>query len=174
MAANQMRGVEEPLGRRLLRGAVGGVAAGLVFAGVTMWFADSTGGPAEMPLRMMATIVQGDAAMAAGSTSPGLGVVVHLVLSALFGMAFALVVPRLRTNGTVALAGTVYGLLLYMVNFLVLTPLLFTTFKAANQPFEVFAHVVFGTLLSFVFFGSGVRRGEPVLAVRRPSSRALS
>jgi uncharacterized membrane protein YagU involved in acid resistance len=123
---------------------------------------------------MMATIVQGDAAMAAGSTSLGLGVVVHLVLSALFGMAFALVVPRLRTDGTVAPAGTAYGLLLYVVNFLVLTPLVFTTFKAANQPFEVFAHVVFGTLLSFVFFGSGVRRCEPVLAVQRPSSGTLS
>jgi hypothetical protein len=31
--------------------------------------------------------------------------------------------------------------------------------------------VVFGMLLSFAFFGSGVRRGEPVLAIqRRPSS----
>ncbi len=171
MAGTQMSRAEEPLGRRLVRGTVGGVAAGLVFAAVTMWFADSTGGPAEMPLRMIATIIQGDAAMADGSTSPALGVAVHLVLSALFGMAFALVVPRLRTNGTVALAGTAYGLLLYAVNFLVLAPLAFTTFQAANQPFEVFAHVVFGTLLSFAFFGSGVRRGEPVLAIqRRPSS----
>ena len=109
MAANQMSRVEEPVGRRLVRGAVGGVAAGLVFAGVTMWFVDSTGGPVEMPLRMMATIVQGDAAMAAGSTSPVVGVAVHLALSALFGMAFALVVPRLGTNGTVALAGTPTG-----------------------------------------------------------------
>ena len=160
MAGTQMSRAEEPLGRRLVRGAVGGVAAGLVFAAVTMWFADSTGGPAEMPLRMIATIVQGDAAMADGSTSPALGVAVHLVLSALFGMAFALVVPRLRTNGTVALAGTAYGLLLYVVNFLVLAPLAFTTFQAANQPFEVFAHLVFGMLLSFAFFGSGVRRAS--------------
>jgi hypothetical protein len=73
-------------------------------------------------------------------------------------------VPRFWTNGTVAVAGTAYGLLLYVVNFLVLTPLVFTTFRMAKQPFEVVAHLVFGTLLSFVFFGSGVRRGEPVLA----------
>jgi uncharacterized membrane protein YagU involved in acid resistance len=173
MAATPLDRTEEPLTRRLLRGAVGGVAAGLVFAAVTMWFADSTGGKAEMPLRMISTIVKGDAAMAAGTTSPAVGVVVHLVLSALFGMAFALVVPRLRTNGTVALAGTVYGLLLYVVNFLVLTPLVFTTFRMANQPFEVFAHIVFGTLLSFAFFGSGARRGEPVLAIQRRSAGAL-
>jgi uncharacterized membrane protein YagU involved in acid resistance len=173
MAATQLDRTEEPLTRRLLRGAVGGVTAGLVFAAVTMWFADSSGGKAEMPLRMISTIVKGDQAMAAGTTSPALGAVVHLVLSALFGMAFALVVPRLRTNGTVALAGTAYGLLLYVVNFLVLTPLVFTTFRMANQPFEVFAHIVFGTLLSFAFFGSGARRGEPVLAIQRRSAGAL-
>jgi ABC-type uncharacterized transport system permease subunit len=97
------------------------------------WFAHSTGGKADMPLAMMATIVQGDA----GTASPTVGVLVHLVLSALIGAVFALVVPRLRTNGTVAVAGTAYGLLLYAVNFLVLAPLLFTTFQAANQPFEV-------------------------------------
>jgi uncharacterized membrane protein YagU involved in acid resistance len=171
MVAMQRSKVEEPLAARLLRGAVGGVLAGLVFAGVTMWFADSTGGKPDMPLRMISTIVKGDGAMAAGTTSPALGAVVHVVLSALFGMVFALAVPRFRTNGTVALAGTVYGLLLYVVNFLVLSPLVFTIFRNANQPFEVFAHLVFGTLLSFAFFGSGARRGEPVLAVqRRPSS----
>src|SRR6266508_1670936 len=93
---------EETLPARLLRGAVGGILAGMVFAAVTMWFADSTGGKANMPLHMISTIVKGDKAMAAGSTSIGVGVAVHLVLSALFGMLFALAVPRFRTNGTVA------------------------------------------------------------------------
>ena len=174
MAATRRSKLEEPLVRRLVRGAVGGVAAGLVFAAVTMWFADSTGGKAEMPLRMISTIVKGDQAMAAGTSSPALGAVVHLVVSALFGILFALAVPRFRTNGTVALAGTVYGLLLYVLNFLVLTPLAFTTFRMANQPFEVVAHLVFGTLMSFAFFGSGVRRGEPALAIQRRSAGALS
>ena len=173
MVATRRSKLEEPLVRRLVRGAVGGVAAGIVFVGVTMWFADSTGGKAEMPLRMISTLVKGDQAMAAGTTSPALGAVVHLVLSALFGILFALAVPRFRTNGTVALAGTIYGLLLYVLNFLVLTPLVFTTFRMANQPFEVFAHLVFGTLLSFVFFGSGVRRAEPVLALGRRSTGVL-
>jgi len=31
-----------------------------VFAAVTMWFAHGTGGKAEMPLRMISTIVKGD------------------------------------------------------------------------------------------------------------------
>jgi uncharacterized membrane protein YagU involved in acid resistance len=163
---------EETLPARLLRGAVGGVLSGVVFAAVTMWFADSTAGKADMPLRMISTIVKGDKAMAAGTTSVGLGVVVHLVLSVLFGMLFALAVPRLRTNGTIALAGTLYGALLYVVNFLLLAPLAFTVFRDANQPFELFAHVVFGTLLGFAFFSSGARRGEPVVSIQRPRGNA--
>jgi hypothetical protein len=96
MAATTSRR-QEQVAARLLRGAVGGILAGVVFAAVTMWFADSTGGKASMPLHMISTIVKGDKAMAAGSTSVGLGLVVHLVLSALFGVLFALAVPRLRT-----------------------------------------------------------------------------
>jgi len=155
----------EPLAGRVVRGAVGGVVSGAVFIVATMWYVASTGGPAVMPLRMISTVVLGDAAMGKGTTSPALGAIVHIVLSAAFGVAFGLVVRWLRTNGTVALAGVLYGLLLYLVNFQVLARLLFTTFKMANQPFEVVVHVVFGTLLSFVFFGSGVRRGEPPVAV---------
>lgn len=156
----------EPLAGRLVRGAIGGVVSGFVFAGITMWFASTMpDGAAEMPLRMMSTIVLGSGAMEAGTTSVGLGVVVHLVLSALFGIVFALVVPMLRTNGTVALVGTVYGLVLYVVNFLVLAPLIFTVFQAANQPFELFAHVVFGTLLAFFFYGSGARQREGFASV---------
>ncbi len=159
-------GQEERLAARLLRGAVGGIVAGVVFAGVTMWFTESTAGKADMPLRMISTIVKGDKAMAAGTTSVGLGLVVHMVVSALFGALFALAVPRLRSNGTIALAGTLYGGLLYVVNFLVLAPLVFTVFEDANQPFELFGHIVFGTLLGFAFFSSGARRGEPVLALK--------
>lgn len=156
----------EPLPGRLVRGAVGGVVSGAVFAGVTMWFASTMPeGSAEMPLRMMSTVVKGSDAMAAGTTSVGVGLLVHLVLSVLFGVVFAFVVPTLRTNGTVALVGTIYGGLLYVVNFLVLAPLVFTVFQDANQPFELFAHLVFGTLLAFFFYGSGARASEGFASV---------
>jgi hypothetical protein len=70
-----------------------------------------------------------------------------------------------------SLVGTVYGVLLYVVNFLVLSPLLFPVFGDANQPFELFAHVVFGTVLAFFFYGSGVRRSEGFVAIG-PAQRA--
>ncbi len=60
----------EPLAGRVVRGVVGGAVSGVVFAAATMWFVASTGGPAVMPLRMISTIVLGDAAMGKGTTSP--------------------------------------------------------------------------------------------------------
>lgn len=125
-----------------------------------------------MPLRIMSTVVKGSSAMAAGTASVGVGLAVHLVLSALLGVGFALVVPMLRTNGAVALAGTIYGGLLCVVNFLVLAPLVFTAFQDANQPFELLAHLVFGTLLAFFFYGYGARSREGVVSVGASSDPA--
>jgi uncharacterized membrane protein YagU involved in acid resistance len=155
----------ETMGARLVRGAIGGFLAGLVFIGVTMWFATTQGSAALGPAKMISTIALGAGALQGGSASAPLGVVIHVVLSIVYGMVFALFVGKMRTNGTVALLGTVYGALLYVVNFLVLSPLLFPAFQMANQPFELLAHTVFGTLLAFAFYDSGVRAGEDVVVL---------
>ncbi len=133
------------------RGVVGGIVAGGLFLAATMWFATSVGDPAKAPLLMMSTLVKGDEAMMAGTASVGLGLAVHLVLSAGFGVVFAVIASRLRTAGTLATAGVAYGAALYLVNFKVLSPTLFTTFEMANQPFELVVHVVFGALLALAF-----------------------
>ncbi len=149
----------------LVRGAVGGLVAGGVFLIVNMWFATSMNEPAKMPILMMSTIVQGKEAIADGSASVGIGVLVHGMLSVVFGVAFSLVAIRLRRNGSLALAGTVYGIVLYLVNFTVFAPAVFTVFEDANQPFEFVAHAVFGLLLALAFFSSGARSEDPVLAI---------
>lgn len=151
----------------IARGVVGGLVAGTLFILVTMWFADSTGGEAKGPLMMISTIVLGKTAMADGTASVGTGVAVHAVLSVLFGVVFGFIASRLRTNGSVLVAGTAYGALLYITNFLVFAPLAFPVLKMANQPFEVVVHIVFGTLLALFFLSSGPRRGEPLLALTR-------
>ena len=66
----------------------------------------------------------------------------HLGLSALFGVIFSLLVPRLRTNGSLLLAAGVYGLVVYLGNFRILSPWLFPVFQDADQPFEVLVHVL--------------------------------
>ena len=151
---------------RVVRGAVFGELAGAVFALVTVWFTTSMGGEADMPLLMMSTVASGSESITAGSASVTTGVLVHLTLSALFGVLFALEVPRMRTNGTLLLAAGAYGLVVYVVNFRILSPLLFPVFQDANQPFEVLVHLVYGQLLALPFLSRGVRRAEPRLAWR--------
>jgi hypothetical protein len=105
-------------------------------------------------------------ALMTGEVSPRLGFGVHAVLSLAFGMLFALVVPALRSNGTVALAGGVYGALLYLVNFQLLGRIFFDQFlQGPNQPFELVVHVVFGHLLALAFYSSGIRSGERVVTL---------
>lgn len=161
----------EAVAMRLLRGVVGGVGAGLLFIWVTMWFASENGEPAETPLRMISTIAKGDGAMMDGTASVGVGWMVHLVLSAAFGLVFALFTPMMKTNGTVLLAGTMYGGLLYVVNFLILAPIAFETFEMPNQAFELVVHVAFGTLMAGTFLSSGPRRSESVCAMDMPARR---
>ncbi len=162
-------------GALVARGIVGGIVAGALFLAVTMWFASSLGDPAKAPLLMMSTIVKGDEAMMAGTASVGVGLAVHAVLSAGFGVLFAALVSRLRSPRTVAAAGVVYGAALYVVNFKVLSPALFTTFEMANQPFELVVHVLFGALLALAFLvparGPAAPRAEgPSRPARAPAS----
>jgi uncharacterized membrane protein YagU involved in acid resistance len=113
----------------------------------------------------MSTILQGNGAIKDGSALVGVGVLVHAALSIGFGLAFSVVASRLRTNGSLALAGALFGIALYLVNFKIFAPAVFHVFEDANQPFEFVTHVVFGVVLSLAFFSSGTRRGEPVVAI---------
>jgi uncharacterized membrane protein YagU involved in acid resistance len=149
-----------------VNGAVGGAVAGGVFLVLNMWFATSMSEPAKMPLLMMSTLLQGNDAIKDGSAIVGVGLLVHAVLSIGFGVGFSVVASRLRTNGSLAVAGTLFGVALYLVNFKIFAPAIFKVFEDANQPFELVTHVVFGVVLSLAFFSSGSRRGEPVVAIR--------
>jgi hypothetical protein len=145
---------------RIVRGVVGGELAGVAFALLTMWFAASLGGEAKMPLLMMSTIASGRDSMSSGTASVAAGVGVHLTLSALFGVLFALAVPRMRTNGTLLLSGLVWGLVVYVVDFRLLSPTLFPVFQDANQPFEVLVHMLYGVIVAALFLSRGVRGDE--------------
>lgn len=154
-----------PLGRRLTRGAVSGFVAGWAFIGINMWFANTQGQPLTAPFDLISSILLGRDALAAGETSVALGMVVHSVLSVGFGVVLAVLSPLVRTNGTMAAFGAVYGIGLFVLNFIVLAQTVLPQFTNPNLPLEFAAHVVFGVLLSLMFFSSDVRRNEPVVAL---------
>ena len=161
MAERDTSNIDWP--RWLAWGAAGGILAGAAFLAVTMWFATSMGDPAKGPLLMISTIVQGDDAMMSGTANASVGLAVHAALSAFFGVVFAALISKFRTDGMLALAGVLYGAVLYVLNFKLIAPAAFPVFEMANQPFELVVHVVFGALLSLVLIGvSATRRGSSV------------
>jgi uncharacterized membrane protein YagU involved in acid resistance len=145
------------------RGILAGVVGGAIFAVITMWFTASTGAGAVTPLKMIATILQGDDAFPRDASSI-LGATLHMVLSVAYGIVFAVVVAAIRASaGVIALLGLLYGAAIFVVNFLVLAPLWFTTFQAANKPFELAIHLVFGAVLTVPLlpFIRRARNSEP-------------
>jgi len=150
----------DPMLSRVVRGVVGGEVAGAVFALVTVWFTTSLDMGRDMALLMMSTVASGQSSLDDGTASVATGVGVHLLLSALFGVIFSLAVPKMRTNGTLLLSAGVFGLIVYLVNFRLLSPLFFPAFQDANQPFEVLIHLVYGQVLAVIFLSRGVRGGE--------------
>jgi hypothetical protein len=113
-----------------------GIAAGLIFMGFEMIATTLvTGSAAPMPFRLIAGIVPGRTALdprcplfVAGM----IGFVVHLVLSIAFAAIFGETVTRIEqategelmsSGSQLALAGTVFGTALWLVNFYVVAPL---------------------------------------------------
>ncbi len=155
-------------------GAAAGIVAGAAFGAVTMWFAASTGDPAKGPLLMISTIVQGEEAMRTGTASVGVGLAVHMVLSALFGVLFAVLVSRVKGDALLAWSGPLYGAVLYLLTFKVLSPVAFPVFEMANQPFELVVHVVFGTLLSLILLGVSGRGANSSVEHRAAPARTAA
>ena len=132
---------------RATDGALAGLAGGVVF-GVLM---------AVMGMLPMV-------AMLVGSTSPVVGAVVHLVISAGLGMLFALVVPAWSIAMTLV-AGAVYGVVWWVLGPLLIMPtvlgmsgMVFTIDAAALV--SLVGHVLFGVVAAAVLVGLRRRRAR--------------
>jgi hypothetical protein len=142
-------------------GAFSGLLAGTAFLAINAWFAVSMGQAPGAPLRTIATVVEGPPPAEAVE---GIGVVVHVVLSALFGVIFAaLLLPlRRRSAGWLAWAGLLFGGAVYLVDFQFFARSVpwFSAFQATNQPLELAAHLVFGSVLAALLLLAKPRRAE--------------
>jgi len=160
LASQTYAEADSPLSRSV-RGAVGGEIGGAVFAVFTLWFTTSLDSPGKAALLMISTVATGSGSIESGSANVATGVLVHLALSAAYGVIFAQFVDRMRTNATLLLTAGLYGLLIYAVNFQILSPLYFHAFQDANQPFMLLVHIIYGQLLVVIFVSRGVRSREP-------------
>jgi hypothetical protein len=130
-------------------GLLSGFFAGAVFITLTSWFATTTGKPPLMPFKMIATLAQGPPPPQA---SIWIGMAIHSLLAALFGLVFAAAIAPLRTRsgGWMLWAGLIYGGLVYAIDFQVFARFVpqFSALQNINQPFVLAVHLVFGALLA--------------------------
>jgi hypothetical protein len=131
MTATQEIRQETVAGRWVNQGIAGGIVAGIVFAFFQMVVAVLMMGPGAffLPLRMIGAMVLGQQALDPSydqvlATLTGL--IVHLVLSAGFGAGFGKLGASIATlphpAAVLPAAASVYGLLLWLVNFYVIAP----------------------------------------------------
>ncbi len=143
-------------------GIAGGIVAGIVFAMFEMMMALVLNGSAAffMPLRMIGGIALGQSALMPGTSllsAGGTGLVIHMVLSMMFGVILAAViasVPQLaRSWGTIVASASVAGFLLWIVNFYLLANLFGWTWfpDNTNAAVQFVAHTFFfGSVLGLI------------------------
>ena len=140
----------------LLQGSVAGLFAGLFFLLANMLFATAHGKPAVAPLLSISTIFYRSKMPMMTPEAVVAGLTLHLFLSMIFGIVFALaVLPFLRNIPALLVGSLVFGLLLYVVNFQILGRLFFPFFlnpKGPNQGFELWIHPVAYGLFLVPFF----------------------
>jgi cellulose synthase/poly-beta-1,6-N-acetylglucosamine synthase-like glycosyltransferase len=134
-------------------GLIGGIIGGIVFALFEMISAALLNGAAAffMPLRSIGGIVLGMQALDPSfplATAASVGMATHMVLSMIYGVVFAVAVgylPALRSSSGVLIgAATLWGLLLWLVNFYVIAPIAgWDWFAMANPVVQFLAHAFF-------------------------------
>lgn len=142
----------------LTTGVVAGIVAGVVFATFEMIMAEIQGDGFFMPLRMIGAIVLGDDALSSSYSLAGAaaaGIVVYMMMSAVFGGIFGALVatiPTLRGSRSALIVGaTVFGFALWIVNFYVIAPAFFSWFEMADPVVQFIAHTFFfGSLLGLL------------------------
>lgn len=147
------------LDARLANGMAMGFLAGLVFVGFEVVVEVITGSSPFGPPQMMGAILLGEDSLAALATPAFVamaGLTLHFLLSALYGGVFGAIVQAarpIRDNRLLLVAaGAVFGLLLWVVNLYLISPLAFPWFAMASPLVQFLAHTFFfGAVLGLLF-----------------------
>lgn len=154
-----IRSSESGLDARMANGMGVGFLAGLVFVGFEIVVAVVTGSSPFEPPQLMGSILLGEGSLAALATPAFVamaGLTLHFLLSALYGGVFGAIVQAVRpiqgNRPLLVAAGAVFGLLLWIVNFYLISPVLFPWFAMASPLVQFLAHTFFyGALLGLLF-----------------------
>ena len=141
-------------------GVWAGLIAGAAFMMLEMFLVWALKGESPWgPPHMMAAMVMGkDVLPPPGTWAPFsmtimmVAMMVHAMLSIVYGLIGAWIVHRFDL-GVALLIGAGYGFALYVLNFLIIAPVMFPWFGMARGGISIFSHVLFGAILTGAYVG---------------------
>jgi len=162
----------------LRAGALAGLAGGIAMLVAGLLLSLLSEQSIWLPLRCIAALVYGAAAMAdtGSSLAPlAVGTAIHLLTAVLFGILFRLLCQRIEhppTRASVSLlVGLAYGLLLWLIAIVCIVPRL-DTWLAEIAPLTFFLqHLVYGSMLGLICPPKAERVNEAWPAALRGSQR---
>ncbi len=131
----------------------GGIFAGIVMAMIMMIVAVSNGQSLWAPVQLIANTIPSyrDANMGFQLGPVLVGIMIHMVMSATWGFAYAFVAPRLKASKTALFwIGIASGVVAYLVMMFLIVPWANPTMLQAPQGWFFFAHLMFGGVLGAV------------------------
>jgi uncharacterized membrane protein YagU involved in acid resistance len=148
---NQKTIDQKPKANLFWQGIAGGIISGIIFAMAEMILNVLMGKPFFGPLKLISSIVLGQPALAPTYpliSAAVVGLIVHMIMSMMFGLVFIFLLAAVRqvqaSTGRLLVYGWLFGLALWVVDFLILAPLLFPQFTTVNQLWNGFvAHTFF-------------------------------
>lgn len=139
-----------------------GIIAGVVFLMAEMLMLVMAGQSPFGPPRMMAAIVMGEGVLPPPASFDLMimivAMMVHLMLSIAFAFVFGLIYKMFDRSATTAIMlGAAFGLVMYFVNFYVMTGI-WPWFAMARGMISIIGHVLYGAALGWAFHHfSGVK-----------------
>jgi len=138
----------------LIGGVIAGVIGGIIFAlwGLLSWTI------LRPRLGLTGKNIVLEIAALVGSSSPTVGLAVHLAISALFGVGFALALgPLARTTRRAVAWGMLYGVALWIIGPLLIMPLLLGqgvllgTAFTASALINLIGHLIYGVVTGLAY-----------------------
>lgn len=151
-----------------------GIIAGLVFLMLEMAMVAFIQGMSPWgPPRMMAAIVMGEGVLPPmeGPVTINAGVMivailVHMVLTIIYAVVLGVAISLLKLSLlTSVIAGTLFGVFLYYINFYGFTAV-FPWFAMARGGISLVAHAAYGLVLGLAYHMIASRSAEPEVAAR--------
>jgi hypothetical protein len=133
-----------------------GIVAGVVFMMLEMLLVWQVQGDSPWaPPRMIAAMAMGESVLPPPGSFDALimavAMAIHMLLSVILGFILGWAISNWKMGlVTTILVGTIFGLIIYFVNFYLFTAI-FPWFAMARGAVAIFAHAVFGLVLGWTY-----------------------